>query len=38
LNGHRRMVVATNTIYHDRQHPSHVVLPVIPHEGPASRQ
>jgi putative CocE/NonD family hydrolase len=30
LNRHRRMVVATNTIYHDANHPSHVVLPVIP--------
>ena len=30
LNGHRRMVTATNTIYHDASHPSHVVLPVIP--------
>ena len=23
-------VVATNTIYHDREHPSHIVLPVLP--------
>ena len=30
LNMHRRMQKATNTIYHDRAHPSHVVLPVIP--------
>jgi hypothetical protein len=30
LNGHRRMVVATNTIYHDRERPSHVILPIIP--------
>jgi len=30
LNKHRRMVIATNTIYHDRPHPSHVILPVIP--------
>jgi len=30
LNGHRRMITATNTIYHDAAHPSHVVLPVIP--------
>lgn len=26
-------VVATNTIYHDREHPSKVVLPVIPRGG-----
>ena len=30
LNRHRGAVVATNTIYHDRDHPSHIVLPVIP--------
>jgi putative CocE/NonD family hydrolase len=30
LNRHRRMVVATNTVYHDAAHPSHVVLPVTP--------
>jgi len=30
LNGHRRMVTATNTIYHDSGHPSHVILPIIP--------
>ena len=30
LNRHRRMVVATNTIYHDGAHPSRVVLPIIP--------
>jgi putative CocE/NonD family hydrolase len=30
LNGHRRMAVATNTVYHDRGRPSHVILPVIP--------
>jgi putative CocE/NonD family hydrolase len=32
LGEHRRMVTATNTIYHDRAHPSHIVLPVIPAE------
>ena len=31
LNGHRRMVTATNTIYHDSTRPSHVILPIIPH-------
>ncbi|MFQ5792733.1 MAG: CocE/NonD family hydrolase, partial [Acidobacteriota bacterium] len=30
LNEHRRMVVAVNTIYHEREHPTHIVLPVIP--------
>ena len=26
----RRTAVADNTVYHDSQHPSHVVLPIIP--------
>ncbi len=30
LNAHRRMATATNTIYHDAAHPSHVILPIIP--------
>ncbi len=30
LAEHRRLVIATNTILHDREHPSHIVLPVIP--------
>lgn len=30
LNDHRRVAVATNTIHHDRTHPSHILLPVIP--------
>ena len=30
LNDYRRMVTATNTVYHDHGHPSHVVLPMIP--------
>lgn len=30
LAEHRRAVTATNTILHDREHPSHIVLPVIP--------
>ena len=30
LNDHRRMIDADNTIYHDREHPSHITLPVIP--------
>ncbi len=32
LNDHRRMVTAVNTIYHDRDHPSHIIVPVIPRE------
>jgi putative CocE/NonD family hydrolase len=34
LGTHRRMVLADNTVYHDANHPSHVVLPVV---GDASR-
>jgi len=30
LNDNRRTAVATNTVYHDAEHPSHIVLPVIP--------
>lgn len=30
LNGHRRMVTATNVLYHDAKRPSHIVLPIIP--------
>lgn len=30
LNDHRRCITAVNTIYHDRAHPSHILLPVIP--------
>jgi uncharacterized protein len=30
LNDNRRFIVATNTIYQERQHPSHITLPVIP--------
>ena len=30
LNDNRRTVVATNTIHHDAEHPSHVVLPIVP--------
>ncbi|HEX5139990.1 MAG TPA: CocE/NonD family hydrolase [Dehalococcoidia bacterium] len=30
LNRHRRMAIATNTVYHDASRPSHIVLPVIP--------
>jgi putative CocE/NonD family hydrolase len=30
LNQHRRTLVATNTVFHDSAHPSHILLPVIP--------
>jgi putative CocE/NonD family hydrolase len=30
LNDNRGWAYATNAIYHDAQHPSHIVLPVIP--------
>jgi hypothetical protein len=30
LNRHRRLVVATNTVFHEESRPSRVVLPVIP--------
>ena len=30
LNGNRRWRIAENTVYSDAQHPSHIVLPVIP--------
>lgn len=32
LGDHRRSAVATNTVYHDRDRPSHIVLPVSPIE------
>lgn len=30
LGTERRMIVAQNTIFHDADHPSHIVLPIIP--------
>ncbi|HEV3059551.1 MAG TPA: CocE/NonD family hydrolase [Vicinamibacterales bacterium] len=30
LNDSRRTIVATNAVLHDRTHPSHIVLPIIP--------
>lgn len=30
LGDNRRVETAVNTIYHDREHPSHILLPVIP--------
>jgi putative CocE/NonD family hydrolase len=32
LNEHRRTQIATNTVYHNAQHPSRIILPVIPME------
>jgi hypothetical protein len=32
LNNHRRQVIAVNTVHHDADHPSHIVVPVIPGE------
>jgi len=29
LNQHRRMIIATNAVYHDSARPSHILLPVI---------
>lgn len=30
LDNNRRWAIAVNTVYHDAQHPSHILLPVIP--------
>jgi putative CocE/NonD family hydrolase len=30
LNDNRRWATATNRVYHDAQHPSHILLPVVP--------
>ena len=32
LGDHRRVVTAVNTVYHDRERPSHILLPMIPIE------
>ncbi|MDY0167518.1 MAG: CocE/NonD family hydrolase [Thermoguttaceae bacterium] len=32
LNDNRRVETAVNTVYHDRERPSHILLPVIPQE------
>ncbi len=36
LNDNRRWAIAINTIYHDAQHPSQIVLPIIPTERSSS--
>ena len=30
LNDNRRWMIAENSIYHDKEHPSHILLPIIP--------
>ena len=34
LNDNRRTAVATNTVYHDAEHASHIVLPIVPAKSP----
>ena len=29
LNDNRRRQAAVNTVYHDREHPSHILLPLV---------
>ncbi len=38
MGRHRRVTIADNTVYHDPEYPSHVVLPVIPREGQSSEE
>ena len=38
LNDNRRWAIAVNTIYHDAEHPSHIVLPLIPRTGNGANQ
>jgi hypothetical protein len=35
LGQNRRMVPADNSIYHDRDRPSHLVLPIVPFKRPS---
>jgi len=37
LNQNRRWRIAENTVYHDAQHPSHIILPIIPASQTTSR-
>jgi putative CocE/NonD family hydrolase len=30
LNNNRRSIIVTNTVYHDAEHPTHILLPVVP--------
>ncbi len=34
LNDNRRTSVAVNTVYHDAEHPSHIVLPIVAAKSP----
>ena len=34
LNDNRSHAVATNTVYHDADHPSHILIPIVPRESP----
>ena len=38
IGENRRWEIATNTLYHDKDHPSHIVLPVIPLESTNGRK
>jgi len=38
LNNNRRWAIALNTIYHDAQHPSHILLPIIPRQAGSARK
>ena len=38
LNDNRRWRIAENTIYLDPQHPSHIVLPIIPNVEKAAQE
>ena len=38
LNNNRRWAIALNTIYHDDQHPSHILLPIIPRQAGSARK
>ena len=36
LGMHRRVALADNSVHHDARRPSHVVLPIVPRQGPGS--
>lgn len=38
LNDHRRTEIATNTIHHDANHPSHILLPIVPADASPTRR
>jgi len=37
LNNNRRWAIATNRIYHDARHLSHIMLPIVPQSGATDR-